>query len=171
MKQQLILLSIWLIAFTMFVRACPPEKHTVIIKKITKEVIKTPVNIFQEINVKRQNNIATDFNNPGCIRNGNAEIDAIAIGWCNTINGKFLVFDTPQDGFLALQMWLNLRGEWSLNKAINVFAPTIENNTNKYINDLCGSLNCNSNTKLKDINQMQLMTAISKIEGFEIDKT
>ena len=123
---------------------------------------------LKAVNLNSEENIATRCNNPGCIRNGNSKLDALAIGYINTINGKFLVFDTPQVGFYALQLWIRDRGHWSLKKAISKFAPSIENNTSKYISDLCRSLGCHSNTKLSAINEIQLIVGIAKIEGYRI---
>ncbi len=133
--------------------------------RITQEE-ENPILELQEIKIRRTSTIANDFNNPGCIRNGNAEIDALAIGYCNTINGKFLVFDLPQHGFQALQIWVRKRKDWTLSKAIKVYAPQIENNTDKYIKDICKGLSCNRNTKLSEVNEMQLISKIAEIEGF-----
>ena len=136
------------------------------IERISEEDSVIRIVGLKEIKVRRQSTIANDFNNPGCIRNGNAEIDALAIGYCNTINGKFLVFDLPQHGFQALQLWVRKRKDWTLAKAIKVYAPQIENNTDKYISDICKGLSCNRNTKLSEVNEMQLISKIAEIEGF-----
>ncbi len=123
---------------------------------------------FGEIKLIRKGTIANDFNNPGCLRNGNPTLDSIAIGYGVAKYGKYLVFDTPQDGFLALQTWIELRGHWTLKKAINTFAPQVDfNNTGKYIRDICRELNCNKSTKLERINTIKLMIIISKLEGFK----
>ena len=122
---------------------------------------------FGEIKLIRKGTIANDFNNPGCLRNGNPTLDSIAIGYAVAKYGKYLVFDTPQDGFFALQTWIELRGHWTLKKAINAFAPQVDfNNTSKYIRDICMDLNCKGSTKLGRINTIKLMNIISKLEGY-----
>ena len=124
---------------------------------------------LKEIKVRRTGTIATDFNNPGCIRNGNPTLDSLAIGYGVAKYGKYLVFDTPQDGFFALHIWIEARGHWTLKKAINTFAPHTDfNNTNKYIGDICKGLDCKGSTKLANINTIKLMSIISKLEGFKI---
>ena len=118
------------------------------------------------IKVRRTSTIANDFNNPACIRKGNPKIDALAIGYCNTINGNFLVFPDPQRGLMGLQIWIKEHKELTLQRAINIFAPHFENDTKGYISNLCKFLNCKPSTRLNEINEMKLMSSIAKIEGF-----
>ena len=170
MKQHLTLLGITIILGAFVLSIIPPRpilQNGRKIKQAKDTIVEDTIKPLQEINVRRQGNIATDFNNPGCIRNGNAEIDALAIGYCNTINGKFLVFDLPQKGFMALQLWVRDRHHWSISKAIKVYAPQIENNTDKYISDICKGLSCNRDTKLSEVNEMKLISKIAEIEGWK----
>jgi len=135
-------------------------------ERITQEE-GNPIIELQEIEIRRTSTIANDFNNPGCIRPGNPKLDALAIGWCNTTNGKFLVFDLPDHGFMALQIWIRDRAKWVLSKAIKVYAPKEDkNNPTAYINKLCSNIGCTPSTKLEDINEMQLISAIAEKEGF-----
>lgn len=139
--------------------------HEETIERLTR--IEESIKPLQEIKVKRSGTIATDFNNLGCIRNGNPKLDALAIGYCETANGKFLVFETPFGGAYALQLWKEDRGEWSVKRAISVYAPNTENNTSKYIKNVCKELNCKPSDKLKTVNSMAFIKVISKLEGWE----
>lgn len=130
----------------------------------TIEEVKTEK--LKRITIKRFGTIPNDLNNPGCIRPGNDKIDALAIGYVLTKNGKFLVFNTPQDGFFGLFTWIELNESLTLKQAITKFAPHFENDTERYIKDLCVVLGCKSNTKLKDINTGLLAYEISRIEGY-----
>tara|TARA_R110000803_G_scaffold10308_6_gene31704 strand:- start:3537 stop:4043 length:507 start_codon:yes stop_codon:yes gene_type:complete len=126
---------------------------------------------FKEIKLRRTGTIANDFNNVNCMRKAynTPEINDLAIGVCDTKNGKFLVFDMPQHSFFALQIWIRKRHDWSLTKAINKHAPKEDsNNPNAYIRKLCSDLKCKPSTKLRDINEIKLMVAIAKKEGFKI---
>ena len=102
---------------------------------------------FKEIKLRRTGTIANDFNNVNCMRKAynTPEINDLAIGVCDTKNGKFLVFDMPKH------------------------APKEDsNNPNAYIRKLCSDLKCKPSTKLRDINEIKLMVAIAKKEGFKI---
>ena len=160
-NKQTILLAILLQSCTI-----TPKEGQRAVKTQLNEVVED-VKGFEEIKLRRTGTIANDFNNPGCLRNGNPALDSLAIGYAVAKYGKYLVFDTPQDGFLALQTWIELRGHWTLKKAINTFAPQVDfNNTSKYIGDICKGLDCKGSTKLEKINTIKLMIIISKLEGF-----
>lgn len=125
------------------------------------------------VNVRRTGaNIANDFNNPGCLRlpNDCPEIVDLAIGEAYgqiKENGKYLVFGMIEHGWMALQIWIEKHEDITLQRAIITFAPHFENNTPKYIIDMCAELSVGMNTKLKDINEFRLMSAISKMEGYK----
>lgn len=160
-NKQTILLAILLQSCTI-----TPKEGQRAVKTQLNEVVED-VKEFEEIKLRRTGTIANDFNNPGCLRNGNPALDSLAIGYAVARYGKYLVFDTPQDGFLALQTWIELRGHWTLKKAINAFAPQVDfNDTSKYIRDICKGLDCKGSTKLEKINTIKLMIIISKLEGF-----
>ena len=81
------------------------------------------------------------------------------------------MFATPEDGFLALQIWIQARGHWTLKKAVNTFAPQVDfNNTNKYIKDICKKLGCKENTLLNKLNTVKLMNVIANLEGYKFKK-
>jgi len=170
MKQHLTLLGITILLGIAVISLIPNEpilQNGRKIKQAKDTIVEDTIKPLQEIKIRRQGNIATDFNNVGCIRNGNPRIDALAIGYCNTINGKFLVFDLPQKGFMALQIWIRENNNLSLQQAIRIYAPSVENNTKGYIANLCKSLGCDYSTQLKDINEMQLISKIAEIEGWK----
>lgn len=114
-------------------------------------------------------NVPTICNNPGALRmTSSKRINDLAIGYYQTKgNGKFLVFGTPQDGYLALKYLLEDYGESTMFSFIKRYAPKIENDTDEYLKDLCKGLGVTSNTKVRDCNQMALMSTIAKIEGFK----
>lgn len=159
---RLLLLAILLQSCTI----TPKEVQRAVKPQVNDTVEK--VKEFKEIKLRRMGTIANDFNNPGCLRNGNTTLDSLAIGYAVAKYGKYLVFDTPQDGFLGLKIWIEARGHWTLKKAINTFAPQVDfNNTSKYIGDICKGLGCNGSTKLESINTIKLMIIISKLEGYK----
>jgi hypothetical protein len=71
--------------------------------------------------------------NPGNIRYGNFARLHGAVG----TDGAFAIFDNDQDGFNAMSELLEAfyQGD-TLRKAIERYAPTSENNTNLYIDNL-----------------------------------
>lgn len=140
---------------------------------IKKEELNVKVKKLPLIDMRRTGaNIATDFNNPGCLRipTDAPRIKALAIGHAYgkiKKQGTYLVFNTIQDGFLALQYWCENHAKYKLEHAMKIFAPKFENNLLKYVQDLCSDLSVTKNTLIKNINTPALMAAIAKYEGWE----
>ena len=158
----LVAVIIWLIAGRVTYNSIKEPTQKKIEKKRVRKKKREKLPL---LTMRRTSTIAVDANNPGCIRPGNPDIDELADGYIMTVNGRFLRFGSIQDGAYAIQLWKMQRPEWSLNKAINAYAPNVENNTGKYIQDICKLLDVNPSTKLKDINDMAFISTIAKIEG------
>jgi len=120
-----------------------------------------------EITLDRNKNIPKFCNNPGNIRPGNKQIDALAMGTISSINGEFLYFPNEEQGFKALKLLLQTKyAENTIQECIQKYAPPSENNTSKYIQDICNKLKKPSTTKIKDLDINKLSIEIAKIEGY-----
>ena len=120
-----------------------------------------------EITLDRNKNIPKFCNNPGNIRPGNKQIDNLAMGTISSINGEFLYFPNEEQGFKALKLLLQTKyAENTIQECIQKYAPPSENNTSKYIQDICNKLKKPSNTKIKDLDINKLSIEIAKIEGY-----
>jgi hypothetical protein len=120
-----------------------------------------------EIILDRNKNIAKFCYNPGNIRPGNKQIDALAIGTISSINGEFLYFPSEEQGFKALEILLQTKyAENTIQECISMYAPPCENNTSKYIQTICNKLNKPSTTKIKDLDIKKLSKEIAIIEGY-----
>ena len=123
-----------------------------------------------EITVDRNKNIPTFCNNPGSLRPTSIkEINDLAIGVVQAPSGKFLYFANKEHGFKALEILLNkVYSNNTLQETMNRFAPSMENNTESYINKLCVFLKCSASTKIKNLDIRKLMIKISEVEGFKL---
>lgn len=120
-----------------------------------------------EITLDRNKNIPKFCNNPGNIRPGNKQIDNLAMGTISSINGEFLYFPNEEQGFKALKLLLQTKyAENTIQECIQKYAPPSENNTSKYIQDICNKLKKPSTTKIKDLDINKLSIEIAKIEGY-----
>lgn len=122
-----------------------------------------------EVKVNRNKNIPTFCNNPANIRpSGIKEINQLAIGKIQSVNGEFLYFANPEHGYKAFEILLR-KVYWNktISEAINKFAPPCENNTSKYVQAVCRKLKITSDTKVKDVNLKKFMKIIAEIEGFK----
>lgn len=89
-----------------------------------------------------------------------------------TSGGPFAIFATRAEGWAALGLWLLLaHDEWgwqTVEKMIAAFAPPVENNTNAYINLVCGKLRCLPSTVVNPHDRVvreSLMRAIALAEA------
>jgi len=86
--------------------------------------------------------------------------------------GGFAVFPDYQTGHKALlDLLQNEYGNFDLIKLMNKFAPTSENNTKKYIQDLKKSIGIDEKTLIKNYSKIQfekLWRTIEQIEGWKI---
>ena len=120
-----------------------------------------------KIEFPRSQNIPTALNNPGCIRPGNPDIDKYAIGIVDTKSGPFLAFMNPEQGFRALNVLLDNYKEHTIKDMISKYAPSFENNTDQYINNVCVKLKCKPTTLVKKVNKELLSEVIAEIEGYK----
>lgn len=133
-------------------------------------LIVSPVNeSLPIISIPRNKNVPTFCNNPGALRPSKIqEINDLAIGKIKTKSGYFLYFPNEENGYKALEILIKqIYWEKTISQFIHRYAPTFENNTNKYIDIICKELNCNQETLVKDLDINKLMTTISKIEGYK----
>src|SRR6516164_5982560 len=83
------------------------------------------------------------FNTSGTIANrnnnpGNLRYSPLQIGQEDTVNGKFATFASAQDGWAALQSYIEGRANTgvSLRDFTYTYAPPSENDTSNYLNYL-----------------------------------
>ena len=106
-------------------------------------------------------------NNPGCIRGGDFARAQGAIGNA----GGFAVFPDEQTGMKAICALLRSEkyADRTIADAINIYAPTFENNTAAYKSHLLFLTGLPLDTKLRDLDDEQLNAlslAIKQIEGW-----
>lgn len=94
----------------------------------------------------------------------------------DTVTGKFLSYDTPEQGRAALIHQLNLyktgktkhnlNGDSTLYEAMAVYAPKEDNNNPKrYAEFIAGKMGISANTKIKDVDANGWADAIAIMEG------
>ena len=112
-------------------------------------------------------------NNPGNIEYGSYAKKMGAIG----SDGRFAIFPTYEAGRAAKQN-LIFQGsgykDKSITDAMNRYAPSSENDTNKYISIVSSAANADPSTKLSDLTeeqQQQVLNAMEKFEGFKVGKS
>ena len=116
---------------------------------------------------RRGGTVAWRNNNPGCIRYSQ---QAVKMGATGKSSG-FAVFPDEETGTQAIATLLrsdNYRN-LTITAAIYKYAPPHENNTIKYINNLCNMVGVSRNTKLHTLNDKQMervVAAIRVIEGW-----
>jgi hypothetical protein len=77
--------------------------------------------------------IANRNNNPGNLRYAPNQI-----GVENTVSGTFATFASPQDGWLALQNYIQSNQGLTLRDFTYKYAPPVENDTSSYLSFLSG---------------------------------
>ena len=165
-------ISIGLFLIFILIGSSSPVKKTqikveTIIKHDTLQQLVVLRSGLTQINLERDRNICKFCNNPGNIRPGNKLIDNMAIGTISSINGDFLYFPNEEQGFKALEYLLKtVYKNYTIEECIQKYAPSMENNTQNYIEILTNSLKVPKTTKVKDINIKKLSKTIAKIEGY-----
>lgn len=95
-------------------------------------------------------------------------------------SNDFARFNTMEHGYLKLINDLTIKttgksihldSTATLQDFCNVYCPKHENNTDKYINDLCVELNVKRDTMIKYLNIAALAKAIIKLEDITIYKS
>lgn len=116
---------------------------------------------------RRGGTVAWRNNNPGCIRYSRQAVEMGATGK----SSGFAVFPDEETGTQAIATLLrsdNYRN-LTITAAIYKYAPPHENNTIKYINNLCNMVGVSRNTRLHTLNDKQMervVAAIRVIEGW-----
>lgn len=92
--------------------------------------------------------IANRYNNPGNLRYAPTQS-----GSANTASGQFATFATPQDGWNALQSYIenNAASGMDLQSFIYKYAPPTENNTSGYLNTVSSQLGVDPSISLSDL--------------------
>lgn len=107
-------------------------------------------------------------NNPGNLEYGRFAISQGAIG----TDGRFAIFPDYETGRNAKEKLLfdtNSYRNLTLDQAINRYAPSFENNTAAYIQNVASSAGIDPNTKMQDIPESQrgaILDAFERQEGF-----
>ena len=112
------------------------------------------------------------FLNPGALRGS-----SLACGTLSTKpNGRFAVFESAEIGKKALHVLLSTNDGYkgkTIAQAIRIYAPSHENNTTKYINDLKNK-GINVNKVLPNLTKEEwdnLENAITTLEGWNVKGT
>lgn len=116
---------------------------------------------------RRGGTVAWRNNNPGCIRYSKHAVEMGATGKAN----GFAIFPDEQTGMRAIASLLRSENYCNLTigAAIYKYAPPHENNTTKYIRNLCNMVGVSKNTKIHTLNDEQMemvVKAIRVIEGW-----
>jgi len=92
--------------------------------------------------------IAQRYNNPGNLRYAPTQN-----GSASTASGTFATFATPEDGWAALQSYIEGKAAsgMDLRNFIYMYAPPTENNTSNYLNFVSGQLGASPDSSLADI--------------------
>ena len=93
-----------------------------------------------------QGTIAQRNNNPGNLRWASNQV-----GQESTVNGKYATFATPQDGWAALQNYIESNQSLSLRDFIYKYAPPTENNTSGYLNWLVSQVGVGADTPISSL--------------------
>lgn len=151
------------------------KTDTVFIEKIKVDTV-IDIRIFKPDGLKvlprpTSMNIPNSGNNPGCLRPGNKNVDKYAIGVVEGKYGKYLAFLTKEHGYAALKTFLSEKinsGKYTLASLMTIYAPQFENNTAKYIYDVCKSTGLSPHSGKKQmLNKLpELVNVIADIEGF-----
>lgn len=132
-------------------------------RRIVSEIIlETTYNINFNVNISsewKSKSVASRLNNPGNLRYTNSKY--------------FRRFKTLEDGYNALLEDIEFKQTGrsryvdsltSLNDFIHVYAPPIENNTQKYVRIVCDDLGIDKFTPIKDIAKTDLARVIIRVE-------
>jgi hypothetical protein len=87
-------------------------------------------------------------NNPGDLEHGHFTIQQGATG----TDGRFAIFDTPEEGFSCLVALLKTPHyrDLTIAQMVNRYAPSNENDTQRYINNVCQWTGLTPDTLVRD---------------------
>ncbi|WP_459782394.1 structural protein [Photobacterium sp. R1] len=103
-------------------------------------------------------------NNPGNIEDNGTQ-------WRGRVgdDGRFVIFDTPENGIRALARTLktyrNKYGLMTVRGIINRWAPPVENDTASYVNHVSNSLGVTPDTALSESQAMAIVPVIIRHEN------
>jgi hypothetical protein len=81
----------------------------------------------------------TKNNNPGDLEYGSFAKSHGATG----TDGRFAIFPDVVTGYAAMRALLQVKyGGMTLENALNIYAPPVENQTNLYLKDVCSFVGC-----------------------------
>lgn len=118
--------------------------------------------------IRREGTRAWRNNNPGNIEFGQFAQRYGAVG----TDGRFAVFPTYEQGRAAKEALLFESPSYSgrtIASAINRYAPPVENNTNRYIEEVSRSIGVSADTPLSSLTPQQrqiMLDAMERVEGF-----
>lgn len=127
--------------------------------------------------IKQGGNISQLTNNPGNIliprkgfgpKNWQKLQDMGAISYYKTKRNVYAVFPTEKTGWDAVVDWWKnpARKEWTIEKAMHVYAPQTENNTENYIAYLTSD-GISRKDKLKNLSDTQIQDIVGMIRNME----
>ena len=109
---------------------------------------------------------------PRGIRNNNpGNIEDNGTAWRGRMgnDGRFVIFDKPENGIRALARTLktyrNLHGLTTVRGIINRWAPPFENDTTAYVNHVAGALGVTPDTSLSEAETMDIVPVIIRHEN------
>jgi len=128
--------------------------------KETVTIITYEINFNVEISDSwKARSIASRFNNPGNLR--------------SIYDSRFVKYDNLMDGYTALVRDIRYKqlgqsrycdGNTSIAEFVHIYAPPFENNTIRYIEEVCRYLNIDRTTQIKDVWDTDLARAIIRVE-------
>ena len=125
-------------------------------KKIAVKTIE-----YSDGSIKKNGHRSWRNNNPGNLEYGNFTKSHGAIG----TDGRFAIFPSMEDGYKA-QVDL-LKGEFYRNKsiknALQIYAPSFENNTKSYIKAITKKIKVSSSKKIKNLSHKKLMGMVKEM--------
>lgn len=107
--------------------------------------------------------------NPGNIRYREDVVWPGQSGFIETVNGKFVMFDSYENGAAAglanLRNYMQTYNKYTISEIVNRWAPPTENDTNAYINFVSNATGLDPNQKLTESDLATLFKAMTIKEG------
>lgn len=108
-------------------------------------------------------------NNPGNLKAPYSDLAKVQGIWDGVLGidlDGFVIFENEESGMNALKQQIKKKSNLTLEKFINEYAPSFENNTNVYLEFLEKKTGKTKDTKLSEIDTNVLAQAIKKHEGW-----
>lgn len=148
------------------------RKYNKVVKSERSIVNNSSTSSKYSVEIKAKGSVADRHNNPGnliYVGQLSATRGEIKSVYKNPENGKtettyWAKFETPEKGFEELIRQLNLYSKRqdtnTIEKAVSKYAPSSENETEKYIEFVCRRLNLPRSTNLNSLNKVEMAKAI-----------